>query len=816
MNYTVEDIESILQIKSICNIAHKSLLRFPEIDSRHILFPSDTLFFAFKGKHLDGHSFIPELIKQGVHVFIVDADFECNTLPACFFKTENVMSTLQQLAIHHRKKFNIPVIGITGSNGKTIVKEWLAQILSVKYKICKTPKSYNSQIGAALSILELNDSHDIGIFEAGISKQGEMQMLQKIIQPTLGIFTNIGDAHSVGFENQSAKLTEKLMLFSDANTIVYNSGEKELSTIVINKPNYKSWGNAEQDNLYIQSKEIIDGKIQLKLVFNKNLISFHLPFKDEASVENVLHCIHTALLFGIDNDLIQAQLLHLHGLSMRLEQIQGLYNCILINDSYSLDIKSLNLAIDFVEQQNNELLRTIVITDFEQQADDEIYKLVAYILKKHKFTKVIAIGKRIRSISAYLSNNITLHHFDDTHLFLKNIDELKFDNELILIKGARSFQLEKFIQEFTISKHDTILEIDLKALSHNINIYTSLLKPETKIMAVVKAASYGSGQYEIAKFIQHKNLDYLAVAYPDEGIILREKGIQLPILVMNIGSCDFQTLIDYRLEPEIFSMHQCQKLIYELGPFTPISIHLKIDSGMHRLGFQMSEIDHLCEWLKKYPHVKINSIFTHLSASDNLVFEKFTRNQELIFKEAANKIIDSINYKPLLHVLNSGGIAMYPEFQYDMVRLGIGMYGFDNHATIGKQLEKVHSLKAKITQIKNVSASDYISYNLSGHLNKNGSIGILSLGYADGLPRISGLRGYSFYLQDKKVNIVGVVCMDMCMIDLSEVDNAYEGMEVEIFGKVNALENLSELTDTIPYEILCGISSRVKRLFLQD
>lgn len=811
MQYRIQDIATFFSIE--LDSHRDQIIDRIEIDSRHILIPERTFFVCLKGSHSDGHQYIPELIQKGVKLFLVsDPSFQ-STKECCFILVSDVLQALQKFAAFHRSRFHIPIIGITGSNGKTIVKEWLATILSNKFQVCKNPKSYNSQIGVSLAILELNEQHEIGIFEAGISTINEMSTLEKMIQPTIGVFTSLGDAHQSGFVSQEQKLEEKLRLFQNAKSIIIHD-TLELKNSIRGK--IYSIGEVQESSFHIVSKVYHKSNTKIQFVFAHKLYEFNFPFIDQISIENALIAVCTALLLEVEPNFIQTSLDGFHNLPMRLEVKEGLRQCTLINDSYSLDVKSLELAFRFLDQQNIKQSRCLVISDFPAiEHDENLFTLLKNLITKYNIKKLVSIGSQIQKIQAYLSQEITHFHFFTTEEFLSHLHLVKFQNELILIKGARKFGLEKFVNEYSASQHDAFLEIDTKALENNFVKLKSLLHSETKIMAIVKAAAYGSGHYEIAQFLEKKQVDYFGVAYADEGILLRNKGIQTPIMVMNTGSCDFGLMSDHKLEPELYSLHQCQRIDKELTIGETLYIHLKIDTGMHRLGFMPEDIDALIAWLSKKKNIVVKSIFSHLAGSDNAKFDTFSEEQNEKFKAISRQIIDEIGYSPMLHLLNSNGILRFQkrkEFQYDMVRFGIGMYGIGMENNI-LGLERVHSLKAKVLQIKSLRSTDTISYNQSGKLEQGGTIAILSIGYSDGIPRNLHLSKYKFFINGKFVPLIGVVCMDFCMVDISEAGQIEEGMEIEIFGKNADLQELSECCHTIPYEILTGISSRVKRVF---
>jgi alanine racemase len=811
MQYRIHDIATFFSIE--LNSYREQLIDRVEIDSRHILIPERTFFVCLKGSHSDGHQYIPELVQKGVKLFLVSDPTYQTTDETCFILVQDVLQALQKFAAYHRSQFQIPIIGVTGSNGKTIVKEWLAAILSNKYLVCKNPKSYNSQIGVALAILELNENHELGIFEAGISTVKEMSSLQKMIQPTIGVFTSLGDAHQSGFISQEQKLEEKLSLFKDANSIVIHDnidlgGLLQEKTFTIGELNDKKF--------QIINKSYHQSNTKIQILFESKLHEFIFPFIDQTSIENALIAVCTALLLEVETPFIQASLDGFHTLPMRLEVKEGLRQCTLINDSYSLDVKSLELAFRFLDQQNNLQSRSLVISDFPAtEHDDNLFVILQNLISKYQIKKLVSIGSQIQKIQSFDSQEVTQFHFFTTEEFLSHLHLVKFQDEIILIKGARKFGLEKFVNEYSASQHDAFLEIDTKALENNFVKLKSTLQPETKIMAIVKAAAYGSGHYEIAQFLEKKQVDYFGVAYADEGILLRNKGIQTPIMVMNTGSCDFGLMSEHKLEPELYSLHQCRRIDKELSSSETLFVHLKIDTGMHRLGFLPQDVDSLIAWLIKKKNIVVRSIFSHLAGSDNARFDDFSAEQNERFKDISQRLIDAIGYKPMLHLLNSNGILRFQkkkEYQYDMVRFGIGMYGIGMENNI-LGLERVHSLKARVLQIKSLRTLDTVSYNQSGRLEQDGKIAILSIGYSDGIPRNLHLSQYKFFINGKYVPLIGVVCMDFCMVDISEAGQIEEGMEIEMFGKNADLQELSECCQTIPYEILTGISSRVKRVF---
>lgn len=815
MEISTRQFQNLLQAKSSERLSEEKRDWLIEIDSRHITDPTKTIFFALKGTHTHGNKFIPELIKKGVRLFVTDQHFETDG-NAEIFIVQNSVTALQQLANAHRIKFQIPVIGITGSNGKTLVKEWLGQMLANYYSVCKNPRSYNSQIGVALSVIELKPHHNVAIFEAGISQIGEMAHLQKMILPSLGILTNIGDAHDLGFSSVEEKIFEKIKLFEHSEYFYYPGDNTQCSKYLKNVKNAISWGTSQDSIIKINYTGNNDRTTHLSLTHKQKSFSFHLPFDDAASLENIVPCILISIDLGIPDVEIQEIISRLHGIKLRLEQKEGINDCILINDSYSLDLKSLQLSLQFLNRQDQIRDRVLIISDFVQQTDeDNLYERLAYYIREYKFKIVIAVGVKITALSEYFDDNITFYNFTNTEDLKNNLDQFHFKNQIILFKGARIFRLEKIFNELSASRHESILEINLKSIAHNIGIYRKYLNPKTELIAVVKASAYGTGNFEIAKYLEGLGINILAVAYQDEAILLREKGIQGRIIVLNSGLADYETLIENNIEPAIFSIHQFHNLVSQIGS-SPVRIHLKLDTGMHRLGFSEQDLTELMILLKSYPQVKVESIFSHLSGSDNKQFDDFSNIQFKLFQSMYNKIIEVLPNKPPRHILNSGGISRWKNFEMEMIRLGIGMYGIDSNPLVNQQLEKVHRLKTRITQIKHVKKGDFISYNQSGKMEHDGKIAVLSLGYADGLPRAAGLSAYKVWISDRFCNLIGVVCMDMCMVDITSLEQVNEGDEVEVFGIHSKIEQLAMDSSRIPYEIICGISSRVKRVYIDE
>ncbi len=815
-------------IQEICEAVNGIFLQEEEVainylavDSRKLQYAPHSLFFAIKTTQQDGHKYIKDCYTKGVRAFIVNKEIE-NPLPgAAIIQVADTLSALQNLATHHRSKFNLPLISITGSNGKTIIKEWLAQLLRENYKIVKNPKSYNSQIGVPLSVWQINSEHTLGIFEAGISKPDEMERLQDILQPTIGIFTNIGHAHDEGFNNRIEKIKEKLKLFKHVQVLIYCKDHQEVHKEIIKLRDLKTiaWSARQEADLSITSiaKQSVQTVIHYK--YKNTASSINIPFTDDGSIENAIHCLLVLLYLKETN--IAEKMQRLSSVKMRLELKDGINNCIIINDAYNTDIESLKIAIDFLNQNKKHIYKSIIISDILQSGLSEIdlYQEVVELLKHSQIDEVIGIGEALEVNKAVFQEliNITCSFYLSTDEFLNNYNISDFKDQTILLKGARKFHFEKIMKRLEKKVHDTVLEIDLGALTNNLKVYKSLLKPQTKTMAMVKAFSYGSGSYEIASVLEFNKVDYLAVAYIDEGIELREAGITLPIMVMNNEINSLHQLVQYSLEPEIYSFRIWDKLTEELVSknVKHYPIHLKIDTGMHRLGFDENDIDEMLRRLENNDSFKVASIFSHLTSSDNETHDVYTRQQYNLLSRVCDNISPVIKYPFLKHLINSAGIIRFPEFQLDMVRLGIGLYGVDTTHTLQHRLQSVGTLKTVITQIRNINQGDHIGYNRT-MINKDSTIAVVNIGYADGLDRrLSYGKGYML-VHGQVAPILGAVCMDMTILDITTIKQAKEGDEVMVFGSLLPIQKMANLIGTIPYEVLTNISRRVKRVFYQE
>jgi alanine racemase len=787
-------------------------------DSRAIAFPADSLFFALRTAHQDGHKFIGDAYRKGVRHFVVDQvvpDGEMND--ATFLYVPNTLKALQDLARYHRAQFTLPVIGITGSNGKTIVKEWLYHLLHDDFSIVRSPKSYNSQVGVPLSVWQIAGQHTLGIFEAGISQPGEMQQLASIIQPTIGILTNIGEAHDEGFLSHGHKLQEKVKLFDNVHVVI---GPEELLRSVPLQKELVTWGASSTATLQVVRTEKGADSTTLTLHYHDEALHITIPFTDEASIQNALTCCCVLLHLGVAPGVISARFATLHPVDMRLQLVRGINNCTLVNDSYSADLTSLGIALSFMAQQQAAQQHTAILSDFAEsgKSAEELYRLIAEGLRHHHVEKVVAIGEGISThLPRYLGPGVRLQTYPSTEEFIRGFKSSAFQNETILVKGARRFQFERIVQLLQTKVHQTFLEINLNAVAHNLKQYQKLLQAGTRVMAMVKAFAYGSGGAEIASVLQYNNAAYLGVAYADEGIDLRRGGITLPIMVMNADEASFPSLIEYNLQPVIYSHHLLQvfeQYLDEQG-LTSYPVHIELETGMNRLGFPPEEIEALCRHLKRTPYIKVESVFSHLAASEDPVQDEYTERQAAIFRQSVSQLQDALPYPFLKHIANSAAIIRHPHLQMDMVRLGIGLYGVEI-ATDKLDLEPVATLRATIAQLKRLHPGETVSYNRRGIVKEESLIATVRIGYADGYSRRLGNGVGKMSVNGHMAPVIGTVCMDMTMIDVTGTPDVSEGDEVIIFGKQLPVERVAEWAGTIPYEIMTGISGRVKRVYFQE
>lgn len=779
------------------------------IDSRSLRNTENTLFFTLKGNNHNAHDFLNDLYAKGVRYFVVSQDVSLPT-DAVVFKVDDALRALQRFVAFYRKKYTFPVIGITGSNGKTIVKEWLNQLLLPFYNIIKSPKSYNSQVGVPLSVIAINDEHNLGIFEAGISKPNEMDFLEAIIQPTIGILTNIGSAHNEGFSTKEEKLQEKIKLFKNADVLI----SEKTDLIAANKSEkvqWFTWSFTEVANVQFKKIDTV-----LKVNFENTEFSVDLPFTDLASVQNIATCITTMLFLKVDTNYIVEAIPQLQTVQMRLQVKKGINDCLLIDDSYSSDYQSLKIALDFLEQQKTHQQKTVILSDIFQSGftPEVLYQKVAQLLNQNHVTRVIGIGNKI---GTHLTNVPQFQSYPDTETFLNDFNLRSFRSETILIKGSRSFQFEKIVAELEEKTHETVLEINLDAISHNLNFYKSKLKPTTKVMVMVKAFGYGNGSYEIAKLLAHHQVSYLGVAFADEGVELRKAGIKIPIMVMNPENSAFSTMIAYNLEPEIYNRAELESFlqIAENQNLYNYPIHLKLNTGMNRLGFVEKDFDALINLLKQTNLVQVASIFSHLATSDMPEEKKFTLQQIQKFKKWSAYLKEELRIQPLLHILNTSGIYNFGEYQMDMVRVGIGLYGVGNDLDEDTQLQNVATLKTVVLQINDVEKDATVGYGRRFIAERKSKIATIAIGYADGIRRSYGNgKGYVL-VNNQKAFIAGTICMDMLMIDVTNMD-VKVGDEVIVFGNDLRITEVAKLWETIPYEVMTAISQRVKRIFYKE
>jgi len=791
-------------------------------DSRKVTFSAQTLFFAIKTAKNNGHLYISELIKQKVKNFVISDNLDSyKEYNANFYQVEEPVLAMQQIAAEHRKKFNYPVVGITGSNGKTIVKEWLSTILSKEFSVIKSPNSYNSQIGVPLSVWQMSDIHNFGIFEAGISQKNEMDKLEAVIKPNIGILTNIGNAHSGFFKNDKEKLFEKLQLFKNASTIVYNN-DYQLIRDTINIADFShlqkiSWGK-HQDSYY---KIVSQKQLQTYTIveFSHTTEWLEIPFTDAASVENILHISALMMFMGYSLSFISKQLHALSPLSMRMEIKEAQNHSIVINDTYSLDINSLRIALDFLSTQTQYIKKTLIISDFEQvNWGEKEYLELSKIFDNHNITKMIGVGNEIRKWHGYFPV-VEKYFYATTNELLSHLEALNIRDEAVLIKGARSYRFERVVQALQLKTHQTILQVDLTAFIHNLHFFKNLLHPETKMMAMVKAMSYGLGDAELINELCYHNIDYLAVAYTDEGIALRQNNIAQPIIVLGAEATNFDLMIRYHLEPEIFNLFYLKELISTLKNYPETEafpIHIKMDTGMHRLGFDEEDIEEMLKLINSCSQIKIASVFTHLAAAEDANEDEFTRKQIQKFNAICKKVDTQISYPYLKDILNTAGIVRFPEAQFDMVRLGLGLYGFCPLPEIQQQLQSVINLSSVITQLKKVKKGETIGYNRTFTAQEDMKVAIVPVGYADGFPRELSNGVGTMFVHQKQCPVVGKICMDMTIIDVTHLENVAIGDEVSIYDAENSLDKIGAKIGKTPYELLTAISKRVPRIYVRE
>jgi alanine racemase len=884
----------LYSIKYIAEIVGGAFLRFRADDpvehllpdSRRLVFPDTSLFFALKGPRRDGLRFMEELYQRGVRNFIVQDELPqwAAEADANIIRVPDTLAALQQLAAWHRRQFTLPVIGITGSNGKTIVKEWLNQLLEDEYHIVRSPKSYNSQLGVPLSVWQLQAVHELALFEAGISRRGEMRRLAVMIRPTIGVFTNIGEAHSEGFESRREKAVEKLQLFEEAEVLIYCNDQAETAKAVDewragrvgrSIPLPFSWGRGTGATVRIGCIEKRDGQTRIGGCYTEQEFSLVIPFTDEASIENILHCVCVLLYLGQPVEKIGSKLAGLSAIAMRLELKSGINHCSIINDSYSADLSSLSIALDFLSQQQQHVRRTVILSDILESGreEEDLYGEVARMLGQKKVDRLVGIGSRIGAHAGVFMDGMPegdggvrnegmpesdrgvrnegkpesdrgvrnegkpgqggmperdggakqggfsgqAVFFPTVKDFIKDWHQLHFRDETILIKGARVFEFEEIDRLLSEQIHQTVLEVDLNAMAWNLGQYRRQLQPSTKVMAMVKAYAYGSGSFEIANLLQFHGVDYLGVAYADEGVVLRKAGIRVPIMVMNTENSSFDLLAEYNLEPVIYSFPLLRSLDRWLKKegIAQFPVHIELETGMNRLGIPHSEVEEVVVALGNAAF-KVLSVFSHLAASEEAQQDAYSRMQGASYLAAAGRLQEALPYRIIRHIANSAAILRHPALQLDMVRLGIGLYGIDPADTHRLALQVVSTLRTTVAQIKQLKEGETIGYNRRGIATPGMVIATVRIGYADGYPRSLGDGTGKMWVGGRLAPVVGVISMDMTMIDITGIPDVKEGDVVVVFGNELSVNQLAHWAQTIPYEILTGVSQRVKRIYFEE
>ncbi len=823
MHYTIDNITALIGARRFGTAPAE--IAWLLTDSRSLAFPETTLFFALRTKLGDGHRYIAELYRRGVRNFVVGTvpeDHETAYPEANFLLTVSPLKALQRLAERHREEYDVPVIGVTGSNGKTVVKEWLYQLLSPSMRVTRSPRSYNSQVGVPLSVCLLDEHTQVGIFEAGISQPDEMQALRAIIQPTIGVMTNIGPAHQENFSTIQEKCHEKLSLFKDADVIVYCADDPVISECVVSSlytGDLLAWSTRDpQRALYINKVQKGEDTTCITYTYLGRESQMTIPFTDDASVSNTIHCLAVCLYLHLTPEAIAERMRHLEPVAMRLEVMQGVRGLTLINDTYNSDVASLDIALDFMNRrpEHDRKEKTLILSDIQQSGlpAAELYAKVAEMVTGRGINRLIGVGPEISAAHSLFSLK-RKSFFPTTEALIESglLDSLS--GEMALVKGARPFGFEQLIEQLSLRVHETTLHVNLEAIAENLNYYRSFMKPETKITCMVKASAYGAGAVEIAKTLQDRGVDYLAVAVADEGAELRRAGITTGIIVMNPEMTAFHTLFEYDLEPEVYCFNLLDALIRaaEKEGIQGFPVHVKLDTGMHRLGFNpLTDMPRLIERLSSQSAVVPRSVFSHFVGSDSPDFDDFSAQQFRLFDEASKTLQAAFPNKILRHICNSAGIERFPERHLDMVRLGLGLYGID--PIDNRRLHNVTSLRTTILQIRNVPKGDSIGYSRRTVCDRNSRIAAIPIGYADGLNRHLGNRNGYCLVNGHQAPYMGNICMDVCMIDVTDIP-CKEGDTVEIFGDELPVTVLSDKLDTIPYEVLTSVSGRVKRVYFQ-
>ena len=829
MNYSITEISNVLELTSERIIDEDAIVSQLLTDSRSLTMPGETIFFALRTDADDGHNYIPDLFAKGVRNFVVASDYyplpEC--LGANYLSVESPLEALQALATFHRRRFReLPVIGITGSRGKTTVKEWLYQLLKDDYRIVRSPRSYNSQIGVPLSLWEIDNNTDLAIIEAGISTTGEMDNLQAMIRPTIGIITNLGSEHNDGFASMEQKAQEKAKILYNCESVVYCADDPLVTHTIAplvesDVAMGMSWSrNHCEAPLQVESTDRNEKSITVHYNYCDEASEVTIPFTADRDLDNAIICLAVLLQMGIDRDVIAERMAALTPVGTRLNVIEGVNNCTVIVDSYTSDYYSLTPALNFMTRRAGNRSCTVILSDLatESYSGDELYIRVSELLMTKRVNRLMGIGKEMCRYSHYFDGMPQARFYNDTQEFMNDFAKGDFDNETILIKGDPRYGFSQIIDLLEAKQHMTVMEVDLNALAHNFKFFKTLIKPSTKTIGMVKASGYGAGSYEIAKTLQDCGCDYLAVAVHDEGVELRKASITMPVIVLNPNGVNYKAMFQYRLEPELYSIEMARDLIKEGKRYGVIGfpVHIKIDSGMHRLGFTREQLPELIELLKGQDIITPASVFTHLSVADEPDQDDYTKSQFEYFDTCSEMLQQSFDHYIMRHVLNTSGIVRFPERQYDMVRIGIGLYGirtlFDGSEDT---LKPVSALRSIIISIKDWPAGTTIGYGRHGVLERDSRIATVTIGYADGFDRHFGNGAVKMWLNGKLCPTVGNVCMDAVMIDVTDVP-CKVGDTVEIFGEHVPIEQLSEARGTIPYEILTSVSPRVKRVYYRE
>ena len=810
--YPISEVASVLGAARLG--AGEGLFRYLCTDSRRISFPGETLFFALVTPRRNGHTFVQDAYDQGVRMFVVSEPPPDHLGDALFLQVKNTLQALQSLAAWHRRHFSCPVIGITGSNGKTIVKEWLYDMLQPDKRLVRSPKSFNSQIGVPLSVWLLHSQAELAIFEAGISEAGEMEVLQSIIAPTIGIFTMLGDAHNEGFTDPEAKLAEKFLLFKSSEYLICHTDDERVRRAArLFRGTLLNWGRHDDAWMQVLQWQPEGESTRMTLRQGEQSFTLHLPFRDEASVENALHVVACLLHLGYSPHLIGERLLRLHHLDMRLQWKKALHQCYLLNDSYSNDFTSLQQALDYLHQQSRNPHRTVILSDLSVPGGELLYRQLGALLNSRKIERLIGVGPGMMSFGPLLAGfNLALQLYPSTEHLLQAWPGLSFHQEDILLKGARHFGFERIAVLLEAQQHQTELEINLTAIAHNLRHYKSLLKPSTKMMVMVKAFGYGAGDAEIARALQFNGVDYLAVAYVDEGVALRQAGVHLPVMVLNTDPAYFDSMEQHNLEPEVYSFEFLHTLLLwcRQKGLRDYPVHLKIDTGMHRLGFPLSDLDALGQLLAGQEHLVVKSVFTHLVASEDPAEDAFTGRQLEAFQTACGTLQQHLGYAFVRHAANTAAISRHPGAHLNMVRLGVGLYGGS------EGLQPVMRLLTTVAQVKQVKAGETVGYGRSGRLERDSVIATVRIGYADGYHRQLSNGIGKMAVRGQLAPVVGKVCMDMTMLDVTDIPGVQPGDRVEVFGTQVTVQELARWSHTIPYEIMTGISQRVKRVYIEE